>query len=97
MLRTRVMSRLAVRRRALGQGLTEYLGITALIAVAAFGAVSLAGNAIQASIARMASEISGDTGGAAAAKTEAKTQADNAKTQAAKKKDIADYDTQNDP
>lgn len=49
------------RRRVAGQGLTEYIIIVALIAIAAITVVSLFGETVQAQFAGMASTLAGDT------------------------------------
>lgn len=47
------------RRNIAGQGMTEYIIIVALIAVAAIGVYSLFGEAIRAQMAGMTNEIAG--------------------------------------
>lgn len=47
------------RRRISGQGLTEYIIIVALIAIAAIGAVSFFGSSVKASFLAMGSELVG--------------------------------------
>lgn len=61
------------RLRQLGQGMTEYIIITALIAIAAIAAVTYFGGTARAQIGGMAHELSG---------TSAKTDINQAKTQA---------------
>lgn len=90
-----MMSKINAKRRQIGQGLTEYLAITALIAVACFGVVSLAGTAIQSSIARMAAEIAGNDGVATTAQTAANTHSQSAQTKANEIKEMKDYSTKN--
>ncbi len=46
-----------------GQGMTEYIIITALIAVAAIGVVTFFGGTIRAQFAGMAKEVAGQDGG----------------------------------
>lgn len=47
------------RRRNTGQGLTEYVIIVALIAIAAIGAVSFFGSSVKASFLAMGAELVG--------------------------------------
>ncbi|MBK8971110.1 MAG: pilus assembly protein [Hahellaceae bacterium] len=49
-------------RRIAGQGMTEYLIIVALIAVAAIGVYGLFGSAVRNQVASMAAEIGGEEG-----------------------------------
>ncbi|GAB3298697.1 Flp family type IVb pilin [Pseudidiomarina andamanensis] len=48
-------------RRCLGQGMTEYIIIVALIAVAAIGVYSLLGKTVRGQVAGIASEITGQS------------------------------------
>jgi Flp pilus assembly pilin Flp len=48
--------------RQLGQGMTEYIIIVALIAVAAIGVYTLFGKTIRAQVAGLANEVSGKGG-----------------------------------
>ncbi|RZQ55209.1 pilus assembly protein [Pseudidiomarina tainanensis] len=49
------------KRHALGQGMTEYIIIVALIAVAAIGVYSLLGKTVRGQVAGIASEITGQS------------------------------------
>lgn len=49
------------RRKSLGQGMTEYIVIVALVAVAAIGVYTFLGNTIRAQTAGIAMEISGQS------------------------------------
>ena len=51
--------RIASRRRVRGQGMTEYIIIVALIAIAAIAVVSLFGGTVRSQVAGMAQEMSG--------------------------------------
>ena len=64
------MNRISTKKRQLGQGMTEYIIIVALIAVAAIGVYSFFGEAIRGQMAGMTNELSGKAGtaGVAAAK-----------------------------
>lgn len=55
------------RRRATGQGMTEYVIIVALIALASVVAVGFFGNAVKAQFVAMAAELTGADGAAALA------------------------------
>ncbi|PKM03874.1 MAG: pilus assembly protein [Gammaproteobacteria bacterium HGW-Gammaproteobacteria-6] len=48
--------------RQRGQGMTEYIIITALIAIAAIGAVTYFGSTARSQVAAMSRELSGQTG-----------------------------------
>jgi len=50
--------------RQLGQGMTEYIIITALVAIAAIGAFMFFGQTARHQVAGMAMELSGQDGGA---------------------------------
>ncbi len=55
-------------RKVAGQGMTEYIIIVALIAVAAIGVYSFFGEAIRAQMAGMTNEISGKSAASSQAK-----------------------------
>jgi Flp pilus assembly pilin Flp len=71
------------RRTQLGQGMTEYIIIVALIAIAAIGVYSYFGQTIRGQTAGMASEMSG--GSAAAGQGVAKSAATGAQSSTASK------------
>jgi len=50
-----------VHKRVAGQGLTEYIIIIAIIAIAAIGATSFFGDSIKASFLALGSELTGST------------------------------------
>jgi len=70
------------KSRQRGQGMSEYLIIVALIAVAAIGVVGFMGDTVSNQMASMAMEISGQDGGAAtkSAQTQATAAQNKAKT-----------------
>ncbi|HZQ74533.1 MAG TPA: pilus assembly protein [Burkholderiales bacterium] len=70
------------RRTQLGQGMTEYIIIVALIAIAAIGVYSYFGETIRHQTAGMAAEMSG--GKAQAEQTKASTAASSASGSAGK-------------
>jgi len=75
--------------RQLGQGMTEYIIITALIAIAAIGAFMYFGNTARQQVAAMATELSGRD--AAQQRGDAAKQADNASKQANKASGLGQY------
>jgi len=80
----------ALRQR--GQGMTEYIIIVALIAVAAIGVYSMFGQTIRGQVAGLAGEVSGK---ANTGKTEAQSASDAAGTKAAANKGMGSYDSGN--
>ena len=50
------------RKKTLGQGMTEYIIIVALIAIAAIAVYSLFGKTVKNQVAGMAKELSGQSG-----------------------------------
>ena len=56
-----INNRTTSRRKSLGQGMTEYIIIVALIAVAAIGVYSFFGKTIRNQTAGMAKEIAGES------------------------------------
>ncbi|MFK7962850.1 MAG: Flp family type IVb pilin [Burkholderiaceae bacterium] len=79
--------------RVCGQGMTEYIVIVALIAVAAIGTYSLLGQTVRNQTAGLALEISGKPGRAAI--SAAGTNATQAQAKANKKKGLSNYDEGN--
>jgi Flp pilus assembly pilin Flp len=57
---------LLARRKARGQGMTEYIIIVALIAIAAIGVYSAFGNVIRGQTGAMAAELGGKDGSVSA-------------------------------
>ncbi|PHQ25164.1 pilus assembly protein [Marinobacter guineae] len=76
-------------RRIRGQGMTEYIIIVALIAVAAIGVYRLFGDTVREQMAGLAKELSGESG--KGARDAAKTSADNAEKAATAEKDLSNY------
>jgi len=77
------MKTLSNTRKQRGQGMTEYIIIVALIAVAAIGAYSWFGKSVREQTAGLAQEVAG---------TDATTQIQNAKDAGAKSGDAAAVD-----
>ena len=71
------------RKRQLGQGMTEYIIIVALVAVAAIGVYQFFGQVLRAQTAAMAKEIAGEDG--AQQYRSSASAAESASTQAAPK------------
>jgi len=78
------------RRSQHGQGMTEYIIIVALIAVAAIGVYAMFGKTVRTQMAGLTNEVSGTA--ATANITAAKVEAAAATTLAAKKTDLGTYD-----
>lgn len=82
-------------RKQRGQGMTEYVIIVALIAVAAIGVYSLFGRTVRNQTAGLAQEVAGVD--ASTAITNAGTAASTAQTNANANKGLANYDDANRP
>jgi len=80
-------------RRCTGQGMTEYLIVVALIAVAAIGVYSLLGQTLRSQTAGLAMEVSGQDAGAAIGASQG--QAAAAQSSAATRKGLANYNEAN--
>ena len=76
-------------RNEVGQGMTEYLIITALIAVAAITVFAFFGQTIRNQVAGLAQEVSGQS--AQTAIGQAHTSANTAVTDADKQKNLSTY------
>ena len=68
-----IQQRIQKKKRQLGQGMTEYIIIVALIAIAAIGAFTLFGDTVRNQVGSMAAELGGDASAAEAANTRATT------------------------
>jgi type IV pilus assembly protein PilA len=81
------------RSRQLGQGMTEYIIIVALVAVAGIGTYRLFGQTVRNQMASLAQEV----GGTAAnnARAAAQTSAGQAATAANTNKNMGNYDSAN--
>jgi Flp pilus assembly pilin Flp len=75
-----------------GQGMTEYIIIVALIAIAAIGVYSFFGETVRHQTAGMAKEMSGQS--ASSEQSAAKTSADSAATKAGTKANLGTYGNQ---
>jgi Flp pilus assembly pilin Flp len=79
----------AMRNKQFGQGMTEYIIIVALIAVAAIAVTQLFGSTIRNQMAGIAQEVAGGDGQTAI--NAAGTAANNAATKAATAKTLSTY------
>ena len=73
-----------------GQGMSEYIIIVALIAIAAISVAAMFGGTVRSQIAGMAQELSGHS--SSSMMTEAKSYADKANTSAQRNKNLSSYD-----
>ncbi len=80
------------KARQFGQGMTEYIIIVALIAVAAIGVYSYFGQAIRGQTAQMTNELAG--GSSSAGKTAATGASTAADTAATTKQNLGTYNGQ---
>jgi type IV pilus assembly protein PilA len=84
------MKRFALRRRQCGQGMTEYIIIVALIAIAAIGVYKAFGSVVRGQTSVAASTLAGqDSGGARSASDKAGNEAN---TQGTKKRDLSNFE-----
>ena len=77
------------RAKQRGQGMTEYIIIVALIAVAAIAVYQYFGNTVRNQTAAIANEVAGNDG--TAARTAASTAATTASTEANTKRNLENY------
>ncbi|WP_065188319.1 hypothetical protein [Shewanella woodyi] len=80
-----------LKNKQRGQGMTEYIIIVALIAIAAIGAFTMFGDVVRNQTASMAAELSGDGVRGVAANAEAKKGGKRATEIAKKKGGLAEY------
>jgi len=76
-------------RRVTGQGMTEYIIIVALIAIAAIGVVGMFGGVVKSQFGAMAASLGGGDG--AAANTAATTMGNAAAQEAGTATDLGNY------
>jgi Flp pilus assembly pilin Flp len=79
--------------RQCGQGMTEYIVIVALIAIAGIAAFQFFGQTIRSQTAGIANEVAGKS--ASAAVTEAQSRADDVLSEGKKKKGLDNYKNDN--
>lgn len=87
------MSKIVSKSKHRGQGMTEYIIIVALIAVAAIAVYQFFGQTIRSQTAGIAKEVAGQT--ASGEITNAQTAAGNASTEGTKKKGLDAYTNDN--
>jgi type IV pilus assembly protein PilA len=80
------MGTIIQKRKQLGQGMTEYIIIVALIAIAAIAVYNLFGDTVRGQVGDMAAELGGGE-----ASGEGATSAGLAKTEAANEYDLGDF------
>ena len=78
-----------MKRAQRGQGMTEYIIIVALIAIAAIAVYQLFGNTVRSQTAAIPNELAGNDG--TAAKEEAQTAATTAATEANTRRNLDTY------
>lgn len=83
------MSTIRTQRSQRGQGMTEYIIIVALIAIAAIAVYQMFGNTVRSQTAAIANELAGNDG--TAAKGDAQAAATNAATEANVKRNLDTY------
>lgn len=84
--------RRAARSRQLGQGMSEYIIITALVAVAGIGLFAAFGDTLQSQMASMSMEMSGQSGSTDI--QAAQTSAGTAQSRAAQADSLSNYNQQ---
>lgn len=92
-LRQSLSNPLPSRSMPKGQGMTEYIVVVAVVAVAAIGVYSMLGQTIRNQTAGIAQEIAGSDAGAAI--NAATASATSARTQANVRKDLKNYNQDN--
>jgi len=87
------VSKTSVKSKQLGQGMTEYIVIVAMIAIAAIAVYQFFGQTVRSQTAGIAQELSGKS--AATAISDSQSSADNAKTEGTTKKGLNAYQNDN--
>lgn len=83
------MQNFSFKKKVSGQGMTEYIIIVALIAIAAIGVFRLFGDTARNQMAGMAMELGGNDGGDA--QEAASDSAEAAETDAVRRRDLSNY------
>ncbi len=81
------------KKSSRGQGMTEYIIIVALIAIAAIGVYSAFGNVVKGQTAEMAMQLGGNNG--TAGTSAATTAATSASSEAGTSKNLSNFATSN--
>lgn len=87
------MQRHSFRSKQCGQGMTEYIVIVALIAVAGIAAFQFFGQTVRSQTAGIAQEVAGQS--ATTAVTNAQTAATNVQTEGTTRKGLSNYQNDN--
>lgn len=90
---SRTATRTVARRKSLGQGMTEYIVIVALVGVAAIGVYSFLGQSVRGATAGIALELAGEN--ADKGIKEAKSASDKAVNAAKAKATLNNYNSNN--
>jgi type IV pilus assembly protein PilA len=80
-----------LKRAQRGQGMTEYIIIVALIAIAAIAVYQFFGATVRNQTAAIANELAGESTAATTARTAAATSAGSAATQANRERNLNNY------
>ena len=80
---------ISTKRKQHGQGMTEYIIIVALIAIAAIAVYQLFGNTVGSQTAAIAQELSGNDG--TSAKSDAQAASSKAESEAATKRNLDNF------
>lgn len=81
------------RLRQRGQGMTEYIIIVALVAIAAIAAFTFFGGAMRSQLGGVAKELAGEDGGQS--RQQAGQKADSVVAEGANERGMADYEADN--
>jgi Flp pilus assembly pilin Flp len=88
-------SNIARKSKARGQGMTEYIIIVALIAVAAIGVYSMFGETVKKQTGAMAAALAGDNGTATDLSTKATAVITKNKSKAEDNKNLSNFTSEN--
>ncbi len=83
------------RIKQLGQGMTEYIIIVALIAIAAIAVYGFFGDTLRSQMGTLSAELAGDTAASGKAQEQAKTKAGDAIDDGAKSKKLTNFKDSN--
>lgn len=86
-------NRTTMKRRQLGQGMSEYIIITALVAVAGIGLFAAFGDTISNQMAAMSAEMAGQAGDQDITRAQQRAQA--ARQRASQNETLSNYNQQN--
>lgn len=89
------LNKFSSKSKARGQGMTEYIIIVALIAVAAIGVYSMFGETVKKQTGSMAAALAGDNGTAVSLNEKAKKVVTDNKSKAEDYKNLSDFAKEN--